>query len=64
MKVCKQMGVMHVLSMLMGFDMGSFLVGHILDNHNHGTNSQVSKYRGQKPYKVTIFKCGLGVEEG
>ncbi len=32
-KVCKQMGVMHVLSMLMGFDMGSFLVGHILDNH-------------------------------
>ncbi len=32
-KVCKQVGVMHVLSMLMGFDMGSFLVGHILDNH-------------------------------
>jgi hypothetical protein len=31
-KVCKQVGVMHVLSMLMGFDMGSFLVGHILDN--------------------------------
>jgi len=55
---------MHVLSMLMGFDMGSFLVGHILDNHNHGTNSQVSKYRGQKPYKVAIFKCGLAVEEG
>jgi len=25
-------GVMHVLSMLMGFDIGSFLVGHILDN--------------------------------
>jgi hypothetical protein len=30
------MGVMHVFSMLMGFDMGSFLVGHILNNHNDG----------------------------
>jgi len=57
-------GVMHVLSMFMGFDMGSFLVRHILDNHNHGTNSQVSKYKGPKLYKVIIFKCGLGVEEG
>jgi len=55
---------MHVLSMFMGFDMGSFLVRHILDNHNHGTNSQVSKYKGPKLYKVIIFKCGLGVEEG
>ncbi len=56
---------MHVLSMVIGFDMGSFLIGHILDKHNHGTlNSQVSKYRVPKPYKVTIFKCGLGVEKG
>jgi hypothetical protein len=50
--------------MFMGFDMGSFLVVHILDNHNHEMNSQVSKYRGPKPYKVTIFKFELGVEEG
>jgi len=32
-KACKQVGVMHVLYGLMGFDMGSFLEGHILDNH-------------------------------
>jgi len=63
-EVCKHVGVMHVLSMVMGFDMGSFLIGHILDNHNHGTsNSQVSKYRVPKPYKVTIFKCGPSVEK-
>jgi hypothetical protein len=63
-KVYKQVGVVHVLSMFMGFDMGSFLVGHNLDNHNHQMNSQVSKYRGPKPYKVTIFKFGLGAEKG
>jgi hypothetical protein len=63
-KVYKQVGVVHVLSMFMGFDMGSFLVGHNLDNHNHRMNSQVSKYRGPKPYKVTIFKFGLGAEKG
>jgi hypothetical protein len=56
---------MHVLPMVMGFDMGSFFIGHILDYHNHGTSiSQVSKHRAPKPYKVTNFKCGLGVENG
>ncbi len=37
--------------MFMSFDMGSFPIWHILDNHNHGMNFKVLKYRGPKPYK-------------
>jgi hypothetical protein len=47
-----------------GFDMGSFFVGHILDNHNHGTNSQVSKYRGPKPSKLSISNVDLMWKNG
>ncbi len=63
-KVCKQVGVVHVLSMFMGFDMGFFLVGHILDNHNHGMNSQVSKYRGPKPRKSPFSNLDLVWKKG
>jgi len=45
--------------MFIDFDMGSFLVGKIVESHNHGMNSQISKYKGPKPLKVAIFKCGL-----
>jgi hypothetical protein len=52
------------LSMFINFDTGSFLVGQIVESHNHGTNSQISKYRGPKPLKVPIFKCGLVWKNG
>jgi hypothetical protein len=55
---------MHVLSVLMNFDMGSFSIWHILDNHNHGTNSEVLKYRGPKPYKSPFSNVDLVLKKG
>jgi len=48
--------------MLIDFHMGSFLVGHIVESHNHGRNSQISKYRGPKPLKFAI-QMWIGVKK-
>jgi len=62
--IYKHVEVMHVLSVLMSFDMGSFPIWHILDNHNHGMNSKVLKYRGPKPYKSPYSNVDLVWKKG
>ncbi len=40
------------LSMFIDFDMGSFLVGQIVESHNHGTNSQIQSIEVQNASKL------------
>jgi hypothetical protein len=38
--------------MFIDFDMGSFLVGQIVESHNHGTNSQIQSIEVQNASKL------------